>query len=364
MMPEVPADADDATEAQLLETLDELCTAHSPAGCEREIDAAITRRLEGIADRVWQDAAGNVIARFAGASDARPLLLNAHKDEIALVVKRIEDDGRMRVRPVGGAHPWKYGEGPVDLLADDGSAVPAALCFGSTHVSEESPIAKVKSGQQGLTWQMAYVDAKLSRPELDAAGIHAGTKVALERSRKRPRRLGRHVCAHALDDKAGVALLLLLAQRLRDGGGRLAQDVYFVFSSMEEVNGGSAVFAARQLGGEAMLGLEIVPAMPEYGVKNDARPVLVHVDGVHIYDERLTHRAAALAAERGIEVQHAVLASFGSDPGIARRGGGVPRAALLGFPADNTHGYEIAHLDAMRHCLTLAEALVHDWPSA
>jgi putative aminopeptidase FrvX len=288
-------------------------------------------------------------------------LLNAHKDEIALVVKRVEDDGRMRVRTMGGAHPWKYGEGPVDLLADDGTVLPAALCFGSSHVSEESPISKVKSGQQGLTWQMAYVDAKLSRPELAELGVHAGTKVVLERSRKRPRRLGRHVCAHRLDDKAGVALLLLLADRLR--GWQPAHDLFYVFSSMEEADGGSAVYAARQLGGEAMLGLEIVPAMAEYGIKNDARPVLIHADAVHIYDERLTHRAAALAKESDVQVQHAVLSSFGSDPGLARRGGGVPRAALFGFPADNTHGYEIANLDAMLNCLTLTEAFVKDWPA-
>ena len=349
------------TEALLLEMLDDLCAAHSPAGCEHEIDAVIERHLEGVTHRVYQDRAGNIIAHFRGRSSERPLLLNAHKDEIALVIKRVEDDGRLRVRTMGGAHPWKYGEGPVDLMADDGSVIPAALCFGSSHVSDESPISKVKSGQQGLTWQMGYLDAKLSRDELASLGVHAGTKVVLERSRKRPRRLGRHVCAHALDDKAGVALLLLLAQRLR--GWQPAQDVHFVFSSMEEVDGGSAIFAARQIAGEAMLGLEIIPAVPEYGIKNDARPVLVHVDGVHVYDERLTRRAAALAGELGIELQHAVMSSFGSDPGLARRAGSVPRAVLFGFPADNTHGYEIANLDAMLNCLTLTEAFVRDWPS-
>lgn len=346
--------------ASLLAALEELCTAHSPAGCEREVDAIIHRRLEDHAVRVWTDAAGNVLALLPGEAHDRPLLLNAHKDEIGLVVKRIEDDGRMKVRTMGGAHPWKYGEGPVDLLADDGSVVPAALCFGSSHVSDESAIHKVKSGQQGLTWQMAYVDAKLSREELAVRGIHAGTKVVLERARKRPRLLGDYVCAHGLDDKGGVAVLIELAQALRRSPP--PQDVYLIFSSMEEAHGGSAIYAARQLVADAMLGLEIVPAVPEYGVKNDERPVLVHVDGVHVYDEGLTRHAARLATGLGMEVQHAVLTSFGSDPGLTRRAGGIPRAVLLGFPGDNTHGYEIAHVGAIANCLKLAEAFVRAWP--
>jgi putative aminopeptidase FrvX len=347
-------------ELAIFEALDELCTAHSPAGNEREVDEVIRRRLTDQVDRMWEDPAGNVIAHIPGRDRTRPLLLNAHKDEIALVVKRVEDDGRMRVSAVGGAHPWKYGEGPVDLLADDGAVIPAALCFGSSHVSEESPIHRVKSGQQGLKWDMAYVDAKLSRQELAASGVHAGTRVCLERSRKRPRRLRDFVCAHALDDKGGVALLLELSRSL--AAAPPPQDVYLVFSSMEEVGGGSAIFAAHQLGAEAMLGLEIVPAIAEYGLKNDERPVLVQADAVHLYDRKLTGRAAALANTLGIEVQHAVLSSFGSDPGLARKAGSVPRAALIGFPGDNTHGYEIAHLGALANCLTLTEALVRDWP--
>jgi putative aminopeptidase FrvX len=142
------AETDEA--AVLLALLDELCAAHSPAGDEGEMDAILRRRLAELADRVWQDPAGNVIAHIAGERSEQPLLLNAHKDEIALVVKQVEDDGRMRVQPIGGAHPWKYGEGPVDLLADGGSIVPAALCFGATHISEATPLHRVKSGQQGF----------------------------------------------------------------------------------------------------------------------------------------------------------------------------------------------------------------------
>ena len=345
--------------SDLMEVLSELCEAHSPPGCEREVDAVVKRHLEPFASRVWQDPAGNVIAHLPGRRSDHPLQLTAHKDELGMIVKRVEDDGRLRVQNLGGMHLFKYGEGPVDVLADGGDVVPGILSFGSMHVSEESPIEKVKAGREGMKWPQAHVDCKLSKQDLLARGVHAGSKVALGRSRKRPRLLGDFVCSYALDDKGGVALLALLARTLH--ADPPPQDVYFVVSSTEEIGGGAAPYAARVLPGETFIALEIVPAMPEYDVKNDARPVLVYADSRNVYDEAIANRAATLAAGLGFEVQRAVLSSYGSDPSIARALGAAPRIGLFGFPAENTHGYEMAHLGGLANTLALAEAFVRDW---
>ena len=98
-----------------------------------------------------------------GRAHDRPLQLTAHKDEIALIVKRIDPTGRLAVERVGGIHPFKVGEGPVDILADDGSIVPAVIGFGAVHVSEESPIQQVKSGRRAAQWSDAVIDAKLTK---------------------------------------------------------------------------------------------------------------------------------------------------------------------------------------------------------
>src|SRR5690242_1848741 len=127
----------------LIAILTELCEAHSPPGCEREVDAVVKRHLEPYAARVWQDAAGNVIAHFPGGGSEHPLQLTAHKDELGMIVKRVEEDGRLRVQNLGGMHLFKYGEGLVDVLADGAGVVPGVLSFGSMHVSEESAIQRV-----------------------------------------------------------------------------------------------------------------------------------------------------------------------------------------------------------------------------
>lgn len=348
-------------EAQpLLALLKEACEAHAPSGVERELDAIITRHLTPTAARVWQDAAGNTVALFPGRARDEPLQFTAHKDEIALIVKRIEPDGRLHVERVGGIHPFKVGEGPVDILADDGSIVPAILGFGAAHVSGQSSIQQVKSGHRAAQWSDAVVDAKLTRDELHARGIHVGSRIALERSRKAPRVLQDYVGAHALDDKGGLALLLLLAESL--AAEPPPQDVYFLLASGEEVESGAAVYGSRELPGDTLVAVEVAPVMPEYDLQNDARPVVIWADGLGPYDVPLTTNIVATARDQGIEVQEAVLASFGSDAALARRTGAVARSACVGFPTENTHGYEVAHLGGMLNCGRLLEALIRAWP--
>ena len=217
-------------EAQpLLDLLREICTAHAPSGVEREMDALIARRLAPFAARLWPDAAGNTVVLLPGRAHDQPLQLTAHKDEIALIVKRIDPTGRLAVERVGGIHPFKVGEGPVDILADDGSIVPAVLGFGAVHVSEESSIQQVKSGRRAAQWSDAVIDAKLTREELHGRGVHVGSRIALERTRKSPRILQDYVGAHALDDKGGIALLLMIAESL--AAEPPPQDVYLLLTS-------------------------------------------------------------------------------------------------------------------------------------
>jgi putative aminopeptidase FrvX len=84
--------------------------------------------------------------------------------------------------------------------------------------------------------------------------------------------------------------------------------------------------------------------------------VLLSQDSYGMYDEALNGRLVAAARRAGVGVQHAVLSQFGSDGSVSMKSGHVARAACLGFPADNTHGYEIVHLGALEACFELLRA--------
>lgn len=63
-----------------------------------------------------------------------------------------------------------------------------------------------------------------------------------------------------------------------------------------------------------------------------------------------------VAQKLAIPVQLATLSGFGSDASIAMKFGHVARAACLAFPTQNTHGYEIAHLEVITNCIQLLQA--------
>jgi putative aminopeptidase FrvX len=335
---------------RLFDLIERLVFCHSPSGAEEEIDAFIKARLDELGLAHEQDAAGNIIACLRGQDPARTLAITAHKDEIAAIVKDIDAQGRVRARKLGGAYPWVYGEGVVDLLGDQ-HLVSGILSFGARHVSHESP-QKCHQEDKALKWEDVWVETKLTPAQLQAAGIRPGTRMVVGKHRKAPFRLGEYLASYTLDNKASVAVLLGLAEGLRQP----ACNLLLAFTAREEVGAMGALYLTRQRQVDELIALEICPKSSEYPIASDRAPVLVSQDGYGLYDENLNRALAAAARAAGVELQHVLLNSFGSDASIAMKHGHVAKAACLGFPADNTHGYEIAHADAILGCLKVLEA--------
>jgi len=331
----------------------DLVLATGPPGREEGIDLAIRRHLNDAGLAVSADAAGNLVARAEGREPGPLVALLAHKDEIAAVVKRVEDDGRVRLIGLGDAHPWVWGEAPLALLGDH-REVPAVLSFGSRHVSEESP-QRAQLGDDPVRWRDIWAETKCSAGELEAAGVRAGTRAVLRAERRAPLRLGAeaaYVSSPALDDRAAVAALLLLAGHLK----RPRCDVDIVFTTREEVGCQGAAWYARHRDVDALVAVETCPVAPEYGVSAGPHVVLIEGDAVSLMHDGLTRELQAAAGRVDVRVQHALLDRYGCDASHAYRSGLVPRAAALAVATDNTHGQEIVHLDAVAACARVLSA--------
>jgi putative aminopeptidase FrvX len=318
----------------------------SPPGREEQIDAFLHERLEGRGE-VVQDAADNVVLRLPGRGERGKVALVAHKDEIAVAVKRVEDDGRVRLVRVGGSFPWIWGESPLQLLGDQ-QTVTGVLSFGSRHVSKESP-QHGNVEERALQWADTWVETKQTPEQLAAAGVRPGTRGVLAPSRREPVRIGageEFIAAPRLDDVAAVAILLLVAERL----GQPAGAVDIVFSSREEIGAHGAQFYSRTAEVDDLVAVEVAPVAEEYGIEGDARPVLVQGDAVSILHDGLGQALAGAADDLDIELQHAFLSGYGSDASLLYRSGAVARAACLAVATHNTHGCEILHLEAIERC--------------
>ncbi|OCQ90093.1 peptidase M42 [Nostoc sp. MBR 210] len=332
---------------QLFKIIEELVMHHSPSGAEGEINQFLLQQFAAMGVEVWSDRADNIIAKIPGKDSTRAIAITAHKDEIGAIVKTVGEAGKVEVRKLGGAFPWVYGEGVVDLLGDN-ETISGILSFGSRHVSHESP-QKVQQEDTPVKWENAWIETKRTTAQLEAAGIRPGTRMVVGKHRKHPIRLNNHIASYTLDNKASVAILLGLAQTLKQP----ACDVYLVASAKEEVGAIGALFFTQNQQLDALIALEICPLSEEYPVQDNENPVLLSQDAYGIYDENLNLQLCRAAKQLDISVQLTILSGFGSDASIAMKFGHVGRAACLAFPTQNTHGYEIAHLGAIANCINL-----------
>ena len=74
------------------QTIERLCGSGAPSGFEGPAAAVARELLEPLMDRVWTDRLGNVIGvRRCGRPEAKKLLLDAHLDEVGMVVTGHKD---------------------------------------------------------------------------------------------------------------------------------------------------------------------------------------------------------------------------------------------------------------------------------
>ncbi|MBM4049327.1 MAG: M42 family metallopeptidase, partial [Planctomycetes bacterium] len=172
-------------------------------------------------------------------------------------------------------------------------------------------------------------------------------KAVIGRDRKRVLVLGDYVCTYALDCKGSLAVMLNVMEGLR--GRKLDRDVYFCAFSREETGALGGCYAARTLPCEHIIAIEVGPVAREYQTQNCEKPILLYQDAMGVYDEDGNTELAKAAESAGVDVQRAVLATFGSDASVSARYGQLARANCICFPTENTHGYEIASLSGIEN---------------
>ena len=339
----------------------ELVALPGPPGQEsvvREAVAAHAARLDCASET---DARGNLLVSLPGASTIpeRPeIIIMAHLDEIALIVQRVEADGRLAVAPLGGLFPWKWGECPVLIMATDGPLT-GIVSFGSIHTTDPGSVA-VQAKERALTWADARIFTGLSSSELASAGVRAGTRVVMHPSRRVVTEVGDFVAAPFLDDRADLAAMLLALESLQDAPGDWHERILFAGTAAEEVGGQGALWMLRQRPATIGIALEIGPCVPESPFPLDSQPT-VWVSDSYSAMQASDINLVARAAERAGQTPHfQTLSRGGSDASCGASYGLVARPITLAFGAENSHGQEIMHKDSVRNLATLLAGVLKE----
>ena len=205
------------------QALERLCTCTAPSGFEGPAAAVAAELLRPLVDEVSIDRMGNVLGvRRSKTPDAPKLLLDAHLDEIGLIVTGVED-GFLRFRSIGGVDPRMLPGRELVVLTDPPLRGLVACPAGGDE-DKSVPLNEL------------YVDVGLSQSEAERA-VPVGTPMVY-RAGCFP--LGEEqMCGKSMDDRACFVTLLRAAELLRDK--ELDVELHIMGSTREEVSGAGAV---------------------------------------------------------------------------------------------------------------------------
>ena len=178
-----------------------------PSGEEDRVITAFVKDLQTLGYTPVVDALGNVTTSVSqGESRAKHVVVSAHLDEIGFVVRKVDPDGFCYVHRVGGINDRVIAGQRVVFWTPEGP-LEGHIGVKAKHVSAPDELLRA------VTVDECYIDFMVgSRDELAALGVTVGslgTYVGPYQER------GDFVSAKALDNRAGVAMLLELARRLQ-----------------------------------------------------------------------------------------------------------------------------------------------------
>ena len=310
---------------QLVDLLEELTALNGPSGHEDAVRAAIMAHIADHAE-CKVDALGNIIAFKKGKErPACQLMLDAHMDEVGVMITSIRADGLLCFATVGGITP-------ESLLGKTVRFDRAEGVIGCTPIHLLEGDQKDNMPAVDKMYIDIGADDRAEAETLVAPG-DVGTFIS------RFVRFGDgFIKAKAIDDRAGCAVLIDMICRDQP------YDMTFTFSTREEVGLVGAKTVAAQVAPDVALVLESTTAGDTVGSAAGNQvcvlgqgTVLSIKDNATLYDKTLFDWILRKANTAGIACQVKQAVAGGNNAGAIHASGSGVRTAALSLPCRYLH---------------------------
>lgn len=315
-----------------MELLKKLTECNAPSGCEEAITRLIEAEVKDYADEVYVDALGNLIAHKRG--NGKKVMFAAHCDEIGVVVTFIDEKGFLRFSKVGDptvsdavGRRVQFENGIVGTIGtevDNEKRKNAKLYIDIGANSRKEAEKCVSIGDMG-----AFI-----------GGFHVQNG---------------KVISKALDNRVGCYVLIEALKRVKS-----ENDLYFVFTTQEEVGLRGARTAAYAINPEYAISVDIAdsgdtPNAPKTAVKLDGGACIKVMDYSVITNHEVREKLIELAEEAGIKYQLEIMMDGGTDAGVMQFARGGAKTGGISIPTRYYHTpAEVISIDDMNACIELA----------
>jgi len=203
--------------------LEQMIKVPGVSGFEDDIRDCIRKKVEAMGLKATEDNLGDLLVTVGDKGPS--VVIIAHMDELGLIVSKIEEDGSIRIRKVGGIDDRTLVGRVVEIKTQKGM-VTGVLGLKPPHLMTDADDSK-----KVMTWQEVRVDVGTrSKKETERLGIRVLDPMVFK---KDITYIGKDlICARAVDDRMGCAIILDVLEKLK--GAKLPIRLTFAWSVQEE----------------------------------------------------------------------------------------------------------------------------------
>jgi len=279
------------------------------------------------------------------------LMLDAHSDEVGLMVRAVKSDGTIVCTALGGWVASALVAQRMLVQTRTGERITGVIAAKPPHFGKEEP----------ATIEQLVLDiGASSKDEVLALGIAPGCPVVPKSDFEQR---GDLLFGKAFDDRLGCAAVLEVLHELQ--GKSLGVNVVGTLSSQEEMGLRGAKVSVNRVQPDVAICLEGAPADDTQGDPQLCQtalgrgPMLRLIDNSMITNPRFTAFVLDVAAQHNIPVQQAIRTGGSTNGGVLHLANlGVP-TVVLACPVRYAHSHNgIASLRDYNHMVQLTVALV------
>lgn len=345
----------------------ELSLAFGPSGCEDAVRSLIVEQIKGDCDNYTVDKAGNLIAVIRGRGpdydkkNPRKLMLSAHMDEVGFMITAITEEGYLKFATVGGIDPRVLCGRHVQV-GDEKRRIHGVIASKAIHLQtseERSKTTPVKN---------MYIDIGAKDAEDAGKYVSVGDYAVFDSEFVTFGKDGAKIKGKALDDRAGCAMLIEIMRDFHGTPCNMPFDVYFAFTTCEEVGISGANVAAFGIAPDTAIILEAtaVNDLPGAGrnfvSKQGEGGTLSLCDRGTVYDMGFIDYARQTAEQNGLKCQLKQAFTGGTDAAHIQRSLTGVRVLGLSLPTRYIHSASnVALYEDFEQTYKLVVAMIRNW---
>jgi len=238
--------------------LEKLSNAHGISGWEGSVQEIVKEEIAPYVDEVHLDKLGKLIGIKKGEKPS--IMLEAHADEIGLMVKQVDEKGFLRFIRIGGWFDQTLLNQRVIVHTRSGPITGVIGCK-PPHVMKDEERKKIIEGKD------MFIDIGcVSDKEAEAIGVFVGTPISIDRTFASLQ--GDRVTGKAFDNRAGLVAMIEALKRTSS-----KSTIYAVATVQEEVGLKGAKVAAFGLDPDVAIASDVTIPGDHPGIDKKDAPI-------------------------------------------------------------------------------------------